>query len=130
MQEERFPPEIGRKTPDQHVYISLFQPTIVFVTICTRNRERWLAQASVQRSLQQVWINAAAWLVGRYILMPDHLHFFCAPNDFEIPIDVWIAYWKRKFSGLELLDTGGWQRSSWHRRLRREESYAEKWDYV
>lgn len=123
-------PDMGRKTPEQNVLISPSHPTIVFVTVCTKDRQPWLAQASVQRSLEQIWKNAGAWMVGRYVLMPDHIHLFCAPVDIEIPLDAWVSYWKNRFSRLNLADTGRWQRSSWHHRLRRTESYAEKWDYV
>ncbi len=130
MIDERLPSGPGRKSPDQEVFISLSEPTIVFVTICTKNKERWLAEAGVHRALQNCWTNAAAWMVGRYVLMPDHLHLFCAPSDLQFSLDVWVSYWKRNFSKLNLPGTGGWQRLSWHRRLRRQESYAQKWEYV
>jgi hypothetical protein len=44
------------------------------------------------------WLNATAWLVGDYLLMPDHLHLFCAPRDIDMPIETWIRYWKRDFA--------------------------------
>src|SRR5437588_8439357 len=35
------------------------------------------------------------WLVGRYVVMPDHVHFFCAPNGVDIPsLERWMQYWK------------------------------------
>jgi hypothetical protein len=37
----------------------------------------WIAQ----RSLETIWRAADAWLVGYFMLMPDHLHLFCAPRD-------------------------------------------------
>jgi hypothetical protein len=36
--------------------------------------------------------------VGDYLLMPDHLHCFCAPHDLSVDIETWIAYWKREFA--------------------------------
>jgi REP element-mobilizing transposase RayT len=122
--------DAGRRTPDQDVFISLSQPTIVLLTVCTKNRERWLAQASVQKALEHAWKNAMAWMVGRYVLMPDHLHLFYAPVELNMRLDAWVAYWKSRFSRLNVADTGAWQRSSWHHRLRHQESYDEKWDYV
>jgi putative transposase len=35
-----------------------------------------------------LWQNeATAWYVGHYLIMPDHLHFFCAPRDLHFGID-------------------------------------------
>ena len=124
------PPRPNRKNPARGVLISNDQPTIVFLTVCTKNREPWLAQASVHDALRQVWANANAWLTGRYVLMPDHLHLFCAPSDPSVELNTWVAYWKRQFSCLHLPETGDWQRDCWDTRLRRSESYGDKWDYV
>jgi len=39
-----------------------------------------MAQKPVMNLLHDVWLNeATAWLVGDFLLMPDHVHFFCAP---------------------------------------------------
>ena len=37
------------------------------------------------------------WLVGFYLLMPDHLHLFCAPRDLTFTLDAWVTYWKTQF---------------------------------
>jgi len=108
----------------------MHQPTIVFLTVCTKDRKPWLAQDHVHKALRETWTNASAWLVGFYLLMPDHVHLFCGPNDLECSLQVWLSYWKRQFSCLHLQDTGGWQRDGWDTRLRREESYSTKWEYV
>ncbi len=70
-----------RRHPAHGVLACAHAPTIVFVTACTRNRQPWLANAAVHALLRAVWTEADAWLVGRYALMPDHLHLFCAPNE-------------------------------------------------
>ena len=69
------------KAPDQRVFVSISEPTIVLVTVCTQGRKRWLAQADIHQALLKTWTQAAAWMIGRYVLMPDHLHFLCAPNE-------------------------------------------------
>jgi putative transposase len=72
---------------------------------------------------------ALAWLVTDYLLMPDHLHLFCAPFDRKVAIEQWIAYWKycvRQRIGW----AGKFQRGGFHHRLRSAESYSEKWSYV
>ncbi len=119
-----------RKHPARGVFISSWYPTIVFLTVCTKDRQPWLAQAHVHEALVKLWKQATAWLVGRYVLMPDHLHLFCAPNDLNVSLNTWVAYWKRQFSCLHLPGVGGWQRDCWDRRLRTGESYAAKWEYV
>src|SRR5450631_4415857 len=137
--------EPGRHTPAKGIHVSLSGPNWVFLTVCTEKRERWLAQASVQRALHDIWQNAAtAWLVSDYLLMPDHLHLFCAPRDLKFTIERWIGFWKdqlaKKFPvGTRCRASGGgdaappyqetqivigkFQRGGFHHRLRGEENY-------
>jgi len=119
-----------RRHPARGVRIHLGQPTIVFLTVCAKDRVPWLAQAPVRDALVDVWQRADAWQVGFYLLMPDHLHLFCAPVRLSVSLEQWVGYWKRQFSRLHLPHTGGWQRDGWDTRLRRDESYAQKWEYV
>lgn len=119
-----------RKTPAKRVHISLSGPNWVFLTICTNQRERWLTNMSIMRSLHSIWERAAtAWLVSDYLLMPDHLHLFCAPYDTRFSIEQWMGFWKDQLSKINdkagQLQTGGF-----HHRLRHGESYSEKWIYV
>jgi putative transposase len=122
--------EPGRKHPARGVLISSQQPTIVYLTICTKDRRPWLANDLVHKNLEKVWQTADAWLVGYYLLMPDHLHLFCAPHRLEFALQRWVSHWKRKFSCLHLPEAGEWQRDCWNTRLRRGESYSEKWHYI
>jgi putative transposase len=88
-----------RRVPAKGVQFSLGGLNWVFLTVCTERREAWLAQASVQRVLHDVWKNTAtAWLVSDYLLMPDHLHLFCAPHDLKFGIERWIGFWKDRFT--------------------------------
>ncbi|MCX6996648.1 MAG: hypothetical protein NTV49_06090, partial [Kiritimatiellaeota bacterium] len=119
-----------RKHPARGVFVVSGQATIVFLTVCTKDRGPWLAQPRVHDALRGIWRAATAWSVGRYVLMPDHLHLFCAPHDLNVSLNTWLAYWKRQFSCLHLPDTGAWQRDGWDTRLRRSENYAQKWEYV
>ncbi len=85
---------IGRRRPASGVFISLGQPTIVFLTVVTKDRVRWLANDEVHQALCEAWKAADAWMVGGYILMPDHLHLFAAPVKLEFTFDAWVRYWK------------------------------------
>jgi putative transposase len=71
-----------------HPTISL--PTIVFVTVCTKVRQPWLATHACHELLRRVWDEALAWRTGRYIIMPDHLHLFATPGDAPLPLENWI----------------------------------------
>jgi putative transposase len=134
---------VGRRTPSKGVHISLRRPNWVFLTVCTENREGWLAQPAVQASLHSIWKdNATAWLVSDFLLMPDHVHLFCAPYDLEFTIERWIGYWKDRFakanpalnvlqqSNKETIKIGRFQSGGFHHRLRSGESYKQKWQYV
>lgn len=123
-------PNAGRKNPARGVLISSNQPTIVFLTVCTKDRQPWLASENVHAALRKVWQSTDTWLVGDYLLMPDHVHLFCAPRDLSVKLQRWISFWKREFSCLHLLEAGQWQRDFWDTRMRRGENYAEKWNYV
>ena len=65
------PPSQVRKYPVHGVFNLPNQPTIVSVTVCTKNRKRWLANELVHKLLVDVWVKADRWLVGRYVIMPD-----------------------------------------------------------
>ena len=79
--------------------------------------------------------------MGDYLLMPDHLHLFCAPRDLQFTIEEWIKYWKREFAlkrkrlagtltPQEAVQEWKFQSRGWHHRLRDGENYSEKWIYV
>jgi len=122
--------EIGRKHPARGVHIYSGQPTIVFLTICTEDRKPWLASPALHENLRAAWQSAQAWLVGYYLLMPDHLHLFCAPHDSAFTLEKWVTFWERQFRRLHKAPDFRWQPHPFHHRLRREEDYTDKWNYV
>ena len=120
----------GRRTPAKGVHISFGGPNWVFLTVCTEKRERWLAQPAVQNTLHQIWENTAtAWLVSDYLLMPDHLHLFCAPHDLKFSIERWMGFWKDRLTKSQPA-MGRFQAGGFHHRLRAADGYAQKWQYV
>ena len=105
---------------------------IVFVTVCTAKRRKILASPASHDAIVAAWQAAQAWLVGRYVIMPDHVHLFCAPNRLDAPsLQRWVRYWK-SIATRKMAETSGsvWQRHHWDRQLRSGESYEEKWEYV
>jgi putative transposase len=122
--------EPGRRTAAKGVHVSLSGPNWVFLTVCTEKRGQWLAHDSVQGALHDIWQNTAtAWLVCDYLLMPDHLHLFCAPRDLKFTIERWMGFWKDRFAKSHH-NAGTFQAGGFHHRLRDSESYSQKWQYA
>lgn len=123
--------EPGRRRPVHFPPTEIgFRSILVFVTVCTKARQKVLAREEMHSALLESWRNAARWRVGRYAVMPDHVHFFCSPGSWPPPpLRGWMAFWKngmsRGFPALTL-----WQRDFRDTQLRKEESYAAKWEYV
>ncbi|MGI8891214.1 MAG: REP-associated tyrosine transposase [Chthoniobacterales bacterium] len=106
---------------------------IVFLTACTKDRKPILATADAHELLVEAWREAQSWLIGRYMIMPDHLHLFCAPSEpHPKPLLQWVSFWKsRSAQHWPRLDERPiWQRHFWDMQLRRGENYDAKWDYV
>jgi putative transposase len=107
----------GRRNPATAVCIFGDRPTIAFLTVCTLNRECGLASPQVHAALVEAWNNANSWRVGAYVIMPDHIHLFCAPQT-RIFIEQWITFWKRHFRRL-CSSAPRFQSRGFHHRLRR-----------
>ena len=119
-----------RKHPSKGVLYVDGQPTIIFDTICTKNRQAWLAADEIHQLLREVWADASAWLVGRFIIMPDHVHMFSAWTGIEIDYKNWVKYWKSQFTKRHKTPQHLWQTDDWDTRMRTGAQYEEKWDYV
>jgi len=122
----------NRKHPAHHAFIEGHNKSIIlFLTVCSHQRRKILATEHVHETLLTVWSSSNQWLVGRYVILPDHIHLFCSPVTRESEnIVKWTTYWKRmasrKLPDLQPI----WQRDCWDTQLRRHESYSEKWAYV
>ena len=70
--------------------------------------------------------------VGRYLIMPDHLHLFVSgPGDFQL--GRWVGTLKQFLARRILIGQSVepfWQRGFFDHVLRNDESYGKKWDYV
>jgi putative transposase len=103
---------------------------IVFVTVCTKRRRPVLAQRRVHDALVDAWTGTREWRVGRHVVLPDHVHLFCAPaGSPPSPLASWVRYWKRLVTRATGID-GLWQAGFWDTQLRHEEAYDAKWLYV
>jgi REP element-mobilizing transposase RayT len=129
--ESRLP---DRKRPTHFPAVERFNRSdIVFVTVCTQERRPLLARDAAVVRLVEAWRQADAWQVGRYVVLPDHLHLFCAPAVREAPsLVAWVKYWKAlvSFAWPWPDEKPIWQQSFWDRQLRDGEHYSARWDYV
>ena len=106
---------------------------IIFITVCAKDRKSIFASDAAHRLFVDAWVKAADWRVGRYVIMPEHIHFFCAPGKHDYPaLKPWVKYWKTLVSRNwpKPADQPIWQVDYWDRQLRQSDSYAAKWQYV
>ena len=111
---------------------------VYFVTTCVAGRRALLANETVHAILRQEWqqsLQLHGWAVGRYVVMPDHVHFFIAPApDPSRTLSMVVGKWKEWTAKRILGEIGGvaplWQPEFFDHLLRSNESKREKWDYV
>ena len=80
--------ELPRKKRLSRLDVILVDEPIYFVTACTDKRRKLLAHAAVHKALIEFANDGpahGAWL-GRYVLMPDHLHAFVALDEERITL--------------------------------------------
>jgi len=116
-----------------------------FVTFNTHTRTRLLAKPEVHKAFVTYCRRAADFRfgVGRYVLMPDHIHLFaCFGIGWATTLSTWTKGLKRELDrvllsiGHEPATRSGqklcsfWQPGFNDHLLRSDESYAAKWEYV
>jgi REP element-mobilizing transposase RayT len=110
-----------------------YEAPIYFVTACTLYR-RPFASLQVAADAFVTYASGAQSFniaVGRYVIMPDHVHFFvCGPHDFALP--EWVKGLKRGISNAFRSASAQlrWQPGFFDHLLRNDESYGQKWNYV
>ena len=107
---------------------------VFFITFCTQQRRKLLASDTVHTAFVSFATRAhfeQNVALGRYVIMPDHVHFFVRrPDDLEL--GRWVGMLKQALA--KQIEPAGtlpiWQRSFFDHVLRSDESYAQKWNYV
>jgi putative transposase len=110
---------------------------LVFLTVCTAHRVPVLNNVGSHTILAKLWHDSRqrnGWRVGRYVIMPDHIHLFAMPGENPESFREWVSIWKSISARQIVLATGAvapiWQRDYFDRFIRTAESYGDKWDYV
>ena len=127
-------PEPGRKQLPHLPSLELSNQTVIQYVSCNVDcRRPLLANPEIHQLLIEVWRKANHWLVGRYIVMPDHVHFFCAPAHVPVtPLKRWTEFWRAEATRRWpcVGDKPIWQKDFFDRQLRSGESYHQKWLYI
>jgi len=115
------------------------EPPLYFLTICVAGRRPILANDQAFDILRGEFGAAReryGWTVGRSVVMPDHLHFFCMSDDLpdSSSLSRFIGGFKQ-WSAKRIVHAKGvspplWQEQFFDRLLRSDESYESKWLYV
>ncbi len=102
-----------------------------FITICCR--ERRVNQLAYPKIAENVFETIkhrntiGVWYVHHGLLMPDHLHLLISFPESEKRIQTIMTKWKEwTAKSLKIK----WQRDFFEHRLRKEESFREKADYI
>jgi putative transposase len=109
------------------------QTIIVLLTMSVDKRRSLLARPEIVALLLDCWTQAGHWRVGRWVVMPEHLHLFCAPAASpSTSLQSWARFWRSQATRRWPHPTEKpiWQRDFFDRQLRSGESYHQKWLYL
>jgi putative transposase len=108
---------------------------LYFVTFCTHQRKRFLACDEIHEAFilfAKRAENAFNVAVGRYVIMPDHVHLFVR-GDYNFKLGPWIGALKQALARAAMLSRAKgqiWEEGFFDHLLRSNESYSQKWNYV
>jgi putative transposase len=105
---------------------------LYFVTFSTRNRKKIPSLECTHSMFKKYGERAFAQFgvtVGRYTIMPDHIHFFVVVGD-RITLSQWVGGLKRAISVALHIKDKLWQPGFFDHVVRTNESYAKEWEYV
>ena len=125
---------IKKRPPRLQQIFQSYDPPLFFVTICTLQRRKIDRLDAAHEAFRKYALRGTQEFnvgVGRYVIMPDHMHFFVRGDD-QFDLCKWINGLKRSIS-VALGATSKcplWQPGFFDHVLRNDESYVQKWAYV
>ena len=126
--------KIKGRPPRLEQIFETYAPPVYFVTICAIHRQKIRDLDAAHRAFDSYIRRARDEFriaVGRYVIMPDHVHFFVRGSD-DFNLAQWVNGLKRAIS-VSLGATKRqplWQPGFFDHILRNDESYSQKWVYV
>jgi len=124
---------IGRRPPRLERIFS--RSPLYFVTFCTHERQQFLAKDEIHTAFVLFAKRAKGTFnvaVGRYVIMPDHIHLFVR-GDYNFRLGPWIGALKQVLAKAAMLSRAKgqiWEEGFFDHVLRSNESYSQKWNYV
>ena len=123
-----------KRPPRLRMVFPKYRNPIYFVTIGSLDHRKILANDATHTALIEFSHKLAArgTALGRYVIMPDHIHFFIRLNQTD-RLGPTVGFLKRALSAsLKRSGVNGahWQPGFFDHLLRSANSYSEKWDYV
>jgi len=112
---------------------------LYFVTCVTHNRLNCLDNQLTSAIMIDTWRNGIelyGWSTSDYVIMPDHVHFFCCPiTDTKITLTEYVGRWKSYTARAWGKTQKGhssqlWQPGFFDRLLRDETEWEEKYYYM
>lgn len=133
---------IKGKPPRLERVFQVYDSPVYFVTFCTLHRQPILANERVHaafRAYSDRGLQEHRIAVGRYVIMPDHIHLFiCGGQAFNL--GSWIRGLKLALANAVAAETTAattlagtakiWQPGFFDHLMRSSESYSEKWEYA
>ena len=127
------PRRFGRRPPRLNEIFQRFDPPVYFVTCCTHRRRKILAYKRTHSAFIEFARRASDFniTVGRYVIMPDHVHLFVCGDD-QFHLGRWISALKQALTRANDWSNSGqiWQEGFFDHILRSDESMSEKWEYI
>jgi putative transposase len=108
-----------------------YDPPLFFVTFNTHRRRKLLSNEGIHKryiAFAKVG-ESRGFVVGRYVLMPDHVHLFVRGSQ-DFVLGQWVRLLKRDLSTVIPIDRPHWQKGFFDHLIRNSESYVTKWEYV
>jgi REP element-mobilizing transposase RayT len=107
---------------------------VFFITFCTHQGRKLLASDAVHTAFVALATNAYSdhnVAVGRYAIMPDHVHLFVRGGD-DFQLSPWLGMLKQVLAKHVALPGTSpiWQRDFFDHLLRSDESDSQEWNYI
>ena len=120
-----------RTSPRLQEIFQRYDTPVFCVTICPLHRRKFSDLKKVKHAFDGYAARAKDFnvTVGRYVIMPDHIHFFVC-GDEQFRLEEWVKGLKRAISAAfsETERRALWQPGFFDHLLRSDESYSAKWE--
>ena len=119
----------------QRLTFTFCNAPLYFLTLCTYQRRALLANRTSHECFDKFCHLAAnrGVFVGRYVLMPDHIHLFAQITANSTSLSLWLKALKNALSKnwrTEGIASPHWQKGFFDHVLRSADLFEQKWDYV